>query len=60
MDEVRLRSMLQRILQGNILITYPQKLTPFCFPIKVDCMREQLTSEKLGDRIKRMQQQLNK
>jgi ATP-dependent Lhr-like helicase len=37
---------------------YPQRLTPFCFPIKVDSMRENLTSEKLEDRIKKMQQQL--
>lgn len=55
MDEVRLRNMLRRIQQSNIIITYPQRLTPFCFPIKVDSMRDQLTSEKLGDRISRMQ-----
>jgi ATP-dependent Lhr-like helicase len=60
MDEARLRSMLRRIQESNIIIRYPKRLTPFCFPIKVDSMREQLTSEKLGDRIKRMQQQLNK
>ncbi|MEJ7627613.1 MAG: ligase-associated DNA damage response DEXH box helicase [Ferruginibacter sp.] len=60
MDEVRLRNMLRRIQQSNIIITYPKRLTPFCFPIKVDSMREQLTSEKLGDRIRKMQQQLNK
>ena len=60
MDEARLRNMLRRIQESDIIITYPQRLTPFCFPIKVDSMREQLTSEKLGDRIRRMQQQLNK
>jgi ATP-dependent Lhr-like helicase len=60
MDEVRLRNMLQRIQKSNIVITFPQKLTPFCFPIKVDSMREELTSEKLGDRIRRMQMQLEK
>jgi ATP-dependent helicase Lhr and Lhr-like helicase len=58
MEEVRLREMLQRIQRSNIIITYPQRLTPFCFPIKVDSMRENLTSEKLEDRIKKMQQQL--
>ncbi|MBO9684161.1 MAG: ligase-associated DNA damage response DEXH box helicase [Flavisolibacter sp.] len=58
MEEVRLREMLQRIQHSKIVITYPQRLTPFCFPIKVDSMRENLTSEKLEDRIRKMQQQL--
>jgi ATP-dependent helicase Lhr and Lhr-like helicase len=59
MEEVRLRNMLQRIQHSTIIITFPQQLTPFCFPIKVDSMRENLTSEKLEDRVKRMQAQLN-
>lgn len=60
MEEQRLRNMLQRVQKGNIIITYPQRLTPFCFPIKVDSMRENMTSEKLEDRVKRMQEQLKK
>jgi len=60
MEEVRLRNMLERIQESRIVITYPQQLTPFCFPIKVDSMRENLSSEKLEDRIKRMQTQLEK
>lgn len=59
MEEVRLRAMLERIQHSKIVITYPQRLTPFCFPIKVDSLRENLTSEKLADRVKRMQQQLS-
>jgi ATP-dependent Lhr-like helicase len=59
MEEVRLRNMLERIQQSTIIITFPQQLTPFCFPIKVDSMRENLTSEKLEDRVRRMQSQLN-
>ncbi|HTD95226.1 MAG TPA: helicase-related protein, partial [Chitinophagaceae bacterium] len=60
MEEVRLRDMLQRIQVSDIIITWPEKLTPFCFPIKVDSMREDLSSEKLEDRVKRMQLQLEK
>ncbi|MEJ7735825.1 MAG: ligase-associated DNA damage response DEXH box helicase [Chitinophagaceae bacterium] len=60
MEEERLRNMLQRIQQGNIVITFPQRLTPFCFPIKVDSMRENMSSEKLEERVKRMQLQLEK
>lgn len=58
MEEVRLRDMLQRIQSSSIIITFPERLTPFCFPIKVDSMREDLSSEKLEDRVRRMQQQL--
>jgi ATP-dependent Lhr-like helicase len=60
MEEARLRSMLQRIQESKIVITFPALLTPFCFPIKVDSMRENISSEKLEDRILKMQQQLNK
>jgi ATP-dependent Lhr-like helicase len=60
MEEARLRNMLERIQQSNIVITYPQQLTPFCFPLKVDSMRENFSSEQLEDRIKKMQVHLNK
>lgn len=60
MEEVRLRDMLHRIQQSTITLTFPERLTPFCFPIKVDSMREDLSSEKLEDRVKRMQMQLDK
>ena len=57
MEEERLRNMLQRIQESKIIITFPDRLTPFCFPIKVDSLRENLTSEKLEDRVRRMQMQ---
>lgn len=60
MEETRLRDMLHRIQQSRIIITFPQKLTPFCFPIKVDSMREDLSSEKFEDRVRKMQMQLEK
>ncbi|MGN6294826.1 MAG: ligase-associated DNA damage response DEXH box helicase [Chitinophagaceae bacterium] len=60
MEEVRLRDMLQRIESSAIVITWPEQLTPFCFPIKVDSMREDLSSEKLEDRVRKMQLQLEK
>jgi len=60
MEETRLRDMLQRIAHSKIVITYPTQLTPFSFPIKVDSMRENISSEKLEDRIRKMQIQLEK
>jgi ATP-dependent Lhr-like helicase len=59
MEEVRLRNMLERISRSRIVITFPETLTPFCFPLKVDSLREDLSSEKLEDRVRRMQEQLN-
>jgi ATP-dependent Lhr-like helicase len=58
MEERRLRNMLERIARGKIVLRWPKKLTPFCFPLKVDSMREDLSSEKLEDRVRRMQAQL--
>lgn len=58
MEEARLRNLMQRIQKGKITITVPERLTPFSFPLKVDSMRENLSSEKLEDRVRRMQLQL--
>ena len=60
MEEARLRNMLERVQESKIIITFPQQLTPFCFPLKVDSMRENFSSEQLEDRVKKMQMQLNK
>lgn len=60
MEEQRLRNMLERIQESTIILTFPTQLTPFCFPVKVDSMRENMSSEKLEDRVKRMQMQLER
>jgi ATP-dependent Lhr-like helicase len=59
-EETRLRAALERIRSGRIVYRVCERLTPFCFPIKVDSLREQLSSEKLEDRVKRMQAQLER
>jgi ATP-dependent Lhr-like helicase len=59
MDEQRLRNALERISNSNIVVTFPKHLTPLSFPIVVDGLsRISLSSEKLEDRIKKMQAQL--
>lgn len=61
MDEVRLRLAMQRIGQSKIVLTFPEKLTPLSFPIIVDGLnRNHYSSEKLEDRVRKMQQQLEK
>ncbi|MBA3649130.1 MAG: ligase-associated DNA damage response DEXH box helicase [Chitinophagales bacterium] len=55
LEELRLRKALMRINTQKIILKYPQRPTPFAFPIMVDRMREKLTSEKLEERVKKMQ-----
>ncbi|HEY3405542.1 MAG TPA: ligase-associated DNA damage response DEXH box helicase [Ohtaekwangia sp.] len=54
LEEARLRRALERIATQKIMITHPEKPTPFAFPIMVDRLREKLTTEKIEDRIRRM------
>jgi ATP-dependent Lhr-like helicase len=54
LEEVRMRVALDRIATQNIIIKTTKKPTPLSFPIMVDRLREQLTSEKLEDRIQKM------
>jgi ATP-dependent Lhr-like helicase len=54
LEEARMRKALERIKHQKIIITYPDKPTPFAFPIIVDRLREKLTSEQLKDRINKM------
>ncbi len=59
MEEHRLRATLQRMVNGKIHIRFPQQVTPFCFPILADGLnRNNLSSEQLEDRIRKMQEQL--
>jgi len=61
MEEVRLRDAYKRISKSTIIINFPERLTPFCFPILADGLsRNNLSSEKLEDRLKKMQMQLTK
>jgi ATP-dependent Lhr-like helicase len=58
LDEARLRVALQRIQNQSVIVKEIDRFSPFAFPIFVDRLRERLSSEKLTDRIKKMQQQL--
>lgn len=60
LDEVRLRKALKKISEQTIVFNLTERFTPYAFPIMVDRLREKLSSEKLTDRIKKMQLQLEK
>lgn len=54
-EEYRLREAFERIENQTIVWKACKQPTPFSFPIITDRLREKLSSEKLADRIKRMQ-----
>ena len=51
----RLADVLRRMRESPVLLRQTHKPSPFAFPIMVSRFREKLTSEKLADRVKRMQ-----
>lgn len=54
LEEQRLRAVLMRISGQKIRIMTTSKPSPFAFPIMVDRLREQFSTEKLEDRIQHM------
>ncbi len=53
-EEPRLAGALNRIQASKIIITKTERYTPLCFPIKVDSLRDNMSSEELSQRIERM------
>jgi ATP-dependent Lhr-like helicase len=56
----RLAEALRRMAGQPVLLRQTHKPSPFAFPIMVSRFREKLTSEKLADRVKRMQLDFDK
>jgi ATP-dependent Lhr-like helicase len=54
LEQSRLGRALDRIAGGRTTVVEVERPTPLAFGLLVDRAREQLTSEKLADRIKRM------
>ncbi len=55
LEESRMKEAIRRIQQQKIIFRTPENPTPFSFPIMVDGMRERLSTERLEDRIAKMQ-----
>jgi ATP-dependent Lhr-like helicase len=53
-EEPRLAAALNRIQASKIVVVKAQSYTPLCFPIKVDSLRDNMSSEELSQRIERM------
>ena len=54
LQEQRLVEAFKRIEKSEIILKYSRSFTPLSFPIKVDSLRQTLSSEGLDARIKRM------
>ncbi len=52
---LRLQQAMERLNGKELLITRPERFTPFAFPIMVDRLRARLSSERLMDRVAKMQ-----
>ncbi len=60
LERTRLGLTLQRIAKAKVVITTPKRTPPLAFPLLVDRTRERVSSENLTDRIRRMQQTLER
>ncbi|HEX6575057.1 MAG TPA: DNA ligase-associated DEXH box helicase, partial [Gemmatimonadaceae bacterium] len=60
LERTRLGHTLQRISKATVLITNPVRTPPLAFPLLVDRTRDRVSSEKLADRIRRMQRALER
>ncbi len=55
LEEYRLIKAFERINNSQIIYTFVDEYTPLSFPIKVDSLRQSLSSEALIERIQRME-----
>jgi ATP-dependent Lhr-like helicase len=54
LESTRLGRCLERLGRSRVLLVEPRRPSPLSFPILVDRTREQVSSEKLVDRVRRM------
>ncbi|WP_276088160.1 ligase-associated DNA damage response DEXH box helicase [Pedobacter sp. JY14-1] len=59
-EEPRLAAALHRIQASSVVIVETDRYTPLCFPIKVDSLRDNMSSEELSQRIARMTSETEK
>jgi len=60
LESTRLGKTLDRIARVSVVVSEPKRPTPLAFPLIVDRNRERVSSESLGDRVRRMQMALER
>lgn len=53
-EVTRLRAALDRIAASRVVVTDPERPTPFAFPLLVERMRESVSSETLAERVRKL------
>jgi ATP-dependent Lhr-like helicase len=54
----RLKATLETLARQTVVLTQPRRLTPLALPLIAEQMRNKLSTEKLADRVARMQLQI--
>jgi len=60
LERSRLGQTLERLGRATVVIQDMKRPSPLCFPLMVDRTRNRVSSEKLGDRIRRMAAQVER
>jgi ATP-dependent Lhr-like helicase len=60
LEIVRLRNAFTRIEKQKIVIMYPERFSPFSFPIFTERWREKFSNEDIEERVKKMKAQQSK
>ncbi|HYW09052.1 MAG TPA: hypothetical protein VE913_18980, partial [Longimicrobium sp.] len=60
LESSRLGRTLERLARSRVVVTHPRRTPPLAFPLLVDRARERVSSESLGDRVRKMQLQLER
>lgn len=60
LESSRIGRTMERLSRARVIITDPPRTSPLGFPLLVDRTRERVSTEKLADRVKRMQLRLEK
>jgi ATP-dependent helicase Lhr and Lhr-like helicase len=60
LEQSRLADTLRRLSDASILLMDPPRVTPLAFPLLVDRTRNKVSSESLGDRVRKLQAKLEK
>jgi ATP-dependent Lhr-like helicase len=57
---VRLRNAFERIEKQKIILKYPEKFSPFSFPIFTERWREKFSNEDIEARVMKIKAQIEK
>jgi ATP-dependent Lhr-like helicase len=60
LESSRLGRTLERLFASRVVVTAPKRTPPLAFPLLVDRARNRVSSESLGDRVRKMQVRLEK